>query len=87
MTIKKHDPLAARLCEQFGCHACKSQQTEDDFLLAHERFWCAKRKQSFGKDEKPHADCPTWQFNGNAELLKAVTSNQEPLPFADEEDE
>lgn len=85
MTIKKHDPLAARLCEQFGCHACKSQQTDDEFLLAHERFWCSKRKQSFSKDEKPHADCATWQFNGSEDLLKAVASNQEPLPFSDEE--
>ncbi len=83
--MKKTDPIASRLCEQYGCHACKSQVTEDEFLLSHERFWCVKRKQSFSKDEKPHDACPTWQFNGSEELLKAISSNQEPLPFADEE--
>lgn len=84
MTIKKNDPIAARLCEQFGCSACKAQVTEDEFLLQHERYWCQKRKQSFSKDAKAHVDCPSWTFSGAEDLLKSMFSNQEPLPFDDE---
>lgn len=80
----KSSPIASRLCDQFGCFACKHAITEDDFLLSHERFWCQKRKETFGKDDNAHKDCSKWMFNGDEHLLKTAMSGQDNLPFDDE---
>jgi hypothetical protein len=79
--MNKNSAVAARLCEEFGCFACKAAVTEDDFLLSHERFWCQKRKESFSKDQKAHKDCPSWIFNGDEGLLKQAEDGQPGLPF------
>ena len=75
---KPTDPTAARLVTAFGCMACKHQQIDDDFLTQHSRFWCSKRKQSFGGEDRAHEQCPTWTFNGNDELIDQLSQPRLP---------
>jgi hypothetical protein len=78
--MKQQDAVTVRLFKMFGCRACKAQNTHDEFLTSHERFFCMKQKRSFGVLDNPHNDCATWQFGGDEGQLKAATDPTPNLP-------
>jgi len=78
--MKQQDAVTVRLFKMFGCRACKAQNTDDEFLKEHERFFCMKQKRSFGVLDNPHNDCATWQFCGDEGQLKAATDPTPNLP-------
>lgn len=72
------DVLTADLVNSYGCHACKQQVVEDEFLTEQGRFWCQKQKKSFDRQDSAHVDCPSWTFNGDEELIRTLKEPKLP---------